>query len=517
MSGGGNDGPNGRYQQNNYSNSPNYTLGSKQEFHDQPSYNNSTHYPNYTYDNNLNAQHQQQPQQQFSQFQDHDQPIGRKPTQHQLQQLKLQKHHQERLQEQISAEDSLRNSLQQHRVPRQNPAGGNGVNTPPTETKPPNYYSYPPQPSTDDDDGHTTDAGLKSRLHRLFNFPCSTYGKSMILVIGIEALLVIIMQSVIVAMYFNHLTQDQITPGMPAYLDTKNQSRSIPAYMLVFVFAQLFQLVLTWDAVRAQNTIEIIGIVAFNLCCFAYSIFEISQIRSSLFPSATESLQYEFFAPGRAQDLLDSIKPFLIVVVVVIGVTQCLVTWLAYQLFQEFGWKIYKKIGADPNMKKMYRAYQIYLVLIKIDLFFFVGFSIQFIFLTLAKQTNDPEYWVTIFFLPATLLILMVAVYAVRHESRRWMAFFLTTMLAGVGYFIFKVVRMYRGTQIKMEQYIGINKFLTLFAALCLITILATIANAAVCYRNFGKGLKPHIMRNSSGDIVQNSTSSPNGRVLEID
>ncbi|KAF9321491.1 hypothetical protein BG003_001613 [Podila horticola] len=459
--------------------------------------------------NDYNSQHSQQ----FSQFQD-DQPIGRKPTQHQLQQLQLQKQHQERLQEQISAEDSLKNTLQQHRVPRQNTVGGDGVITPPTETKPPNYYSYPPQPSADDDDVHKPDAGLKSRLHRLFNFPCSTYGKSMILVIGIEALLVIIMQSVIVAMYFNHLTQEQLTPGLPAYLDPKNQSRSIPAYMLVFVFAQLFQLVLTWDAVRAQNTIEIIGIVAFNLCCFAYSIFEISQIRSSLFPPDPDP-DFEFFAPGRAQDLLDSIKPFLIVVAVVIGVTQCLVTWLAYQLFQEFGWKIYKKIGADPNMKKMYRAYQIYLVLIKIDLFFFVGFSIQFIFLTLAKQTSDPEYWVTIFFLPATLLILMVAVYAVRHESRRWMAFFLTTMLAGVGYFIFKVYRMY--SKEKKSQFIGINKFLTLFAALCLITILATIANAAVCYRNFGKGLKPHILRNSSRDIVQNSTSSPNGRVLEID
>ncbi|KAG0083991.1 hypothetical protein BGZ92_010290 [Podila epicladia] len=514
MSGGASDGPNGRYQHSNYSNSPNYTLGSKQEFHDQPLYNNSTSYPNYTYDNNLNAQQQLQPQQQFSQFQDHGQPIGRKPTQHQLQQLQLQKQHQERLQEQISAEDSLRNTLQQHRVPRQNPVGGNGVNAPPTETKPPNYYSYPPQPKTDDDDdGHTPDAGLKSRLHRLFNFPCSTYGKSMILVIGIEALLVIIMQSVIVAMYFNHLTQTEVTPGLPAHLDSRNQSRSIPAYMLVFVFAQLFQLVLTWDAVRAQNTIEIIGIVAFNFCCFAYSIFEISQIRSSLFP---KTIEYDFFGPGKAQDLLKSIEPLLIVVVVVIGVTQCLVTWLAYQLFQEFGWKIYKKIGADPNMKKMYRAYQIYLVLIKMDLFFFVGFSIQFIYLTLARQTDDPEYWVTIFFLPATLLILMVAVYAVRHESRRWMAFFLTTMLAGVGYFIFKVVRMYVAGP-KAKQFEGINKFLTLFAALCLVTILATIVNAAVCFRNFGKGLKPHIMRNSSRDIVQNSTSSPNGRVLEID
>lgn len=515
MSGGGSDGPNGRYN-NGYPNTPNYTLGSKQEFHDQPSHNNSAPYPNYT-SNNLYAQ-QEQPQQPFPQSQ--DEPIGRKPTQHQLQQLQLQKQHQERLQEQISAEDSLRNTLQQHRVPRQNPVGGNEVHIPPTETKPPNYYSYPPQPaSTDDENVHIPNASLKSRLHRLVDFPCSTYGKSLILVIGIEALLVIIMQAVVVAMYFNHLSKEPIAPNfLPTYLDVLNQSRSIPAYMLVFVFAQLFQLVLTWDAVRAQNTIEIIGIVAFNFCCFAYSIFEISQIKSSLCidPSLGGSVcQYIFFEPGRAQDLLTSITPFLIVVVAVIGVTQCLVTWLAYQLFQEFGWKIYKKIGADPNMKKMYRAYQIYLVLIKIDLFFFVGFSIQFIYLTLARRTSDPEYWVTIFFLPVTILILMVAVYAVRHESRRWMTLFLTTMLAGVGYFIFKIVRMYWGP--KAPDFQGINKFLTLFAALCLLTILATIVNAAVCYRNFGKGLKPHIMRDSSRDTVQNSTSSPNGRVLEID
>lgn len=113
----------------------------------------------------------------------------------------------------------------------------------------------------------------------------------------------------------------------------------------------------------------------------------------------------------------------------------------------------------------MYRAYQIYLVLIKIDLFFFVGFSIQFIYLTLARRTSDPEYWVTIFFLPVTILILMVAVYAVRHESRRWMTLFLTTMLAGVGYFIFKIVRMYKGP--KAGDFQGINKFLTLFGKWC--------------------------------------------------
>jgi len=57
--------------------------------------------------------------------------------------------------------------------------------------------------------------------------------------------------------------------------------------------------------------------------------------------------------------------------------------------------------------------------------------------------------------------------------------------------------------------------FLVLLAALCLVTILVTIANAAVCYRNFGKGLKMHLMKDNRDS--PNATSSNGGRVLEID
>ncbi|KAF9185965.1 hypothetical protein BGZ51_002309 [Haplosporangium sp. Z 767] len=439
----------------------------------------------------------------------HNNAIVRQPTQQQRQQLQLQQQHQRRLQEQIQAEDSQRIQPQQdnqhHDLNQLRDQSQYGVQRPaPAQTTdsggqqqhinnsssnerssaeskpPPSYYSYPPQPispssaSPYSSSPKWNETPFKARIRSLVQFPCSNYGKAMMLVIALEALLVIIMQVVIVLLYFRALIDASLpapTSGpyagvvVPPYLDTRNQSRSIPAYLIVFVFAQLFQLVIAWDAVRAQNTIELIAVVVFNLCCFAYSIFEISQIRVALESSALNG----FFVPeGLAMELQRSLMPFLIIVIVVIGITQCAVVWLAYQLFQEFGWKIYKKIGADPNMKKMYRAYQIYLVLIKVDLFFFVGFSIQFIYLTLTRRSEDPEYWLTIIVLPLTVVILYIAVYAVRHET-----------------------------------------------SLCLITILVTVANAALCYRNFGKGLKLHLLREECE--TQNMASTLGERVLEID
>lgn len=70
--------------------------------------------------------------------------------------------------------------------------------------------------------------------------------------------------------------------------------------------------------------------------------------------SDSGSCTFDFIVADKSQELLTSLTPFLIVIIAVIGLTQCAVTWLSYQLFQEFGWKIYKKIGADPNMKSKF-------------------------------------------------------------------------------------------------------------------------------------------------------------------
>lgn len=180
------------------------------------------------------------------------------PTPQQLEQLQLQKQHQQRIEEQMAAADSIRS--EQHRVAR--PTAANALQDPrtPAENKPASYYAYPPQPNapataTQDQEPTT----FKARLTRMVRFPCSTYGKALMAVIALEALLVIIVQTVIVVKYFKALRDtpvidyDTPTNTSPPYLDTNNSSRAIPAYLIVFVFAQLFQFVLAWDAVSVHS------------------------------------------------------------------------------------------------------------------------------------------------------------------------------------------------------------------------------------------------------------------------
>lgn len=87
----------------------------------------------------------------------------------------------------------------------------------------------------------------------------------------------------------------------------------------------------------------------------------------------------------------------------------------------------------------MFAHHQIFLCLVKFDLFFWVGFSVQFIFIIL--QQHNAEFYLTCAALPLSMIVLVEGHLAARHENKAMMLSFMAGCGGAMVYFVYKVSR----------------------------------------------------------------------------
>ncbi|KAF8740681.1 hypothetical protein AX14_007811 [Amanita brunnescens Koide BX004] len=202
-------------------------------------------------------------------------------------------------------------------------------------------------------------------------------------------------------------------------------SQTMPTYLTVFALAHVFQFVMAVHAVYTRNTLQFICLTLFNALFLVYAIIQINEVKASVTSlKGTEGLEKIPIT------VLTTIIP------IVISVAEVAYVALGWKIYNEFGWKVYKFLGADRQKKRMYANYQVYECLIKFDVFFWVGFSVQFIRLVLS--TSDWEYYVTIAALPLSIVLLVEGHLAARHESTMMMATFMSGCVGAMVYFVYK-------------------------------------------------------------------------------
>lgn len=305
----------------------------------------------------------------------------------------------------------------------------------------------------------------------------------------IQSALILGLESYVFANFQLHLA---------SFAESASTAKTIPTFLSLYIFGLLYELVLVYDALRMKNTIQVIGICLCNIGLLIYGAVQIEQIQDSV-----QVLQIQ---QALDDNLWQQTRASLIAIPCLLGFSSIVMIFLAWKLYDEFAWTIYKHISADLRMKRRFLTYQIYIALLKFDFFFFLGFTVQFVIIVTGQ--TDVEFSLTLAAIPVTILILFFAAYFTRRENTPGMCGVIVLYVGGLAYFLFKLVRMYQPS--KFKEYLPARRSLTFFAVITILLIIATIANAIVCTANFNKGLKPHIMtrRKSDDDEKSNELSS---------
>ena len=205
------------------------------------------------------------------------------------------------------------------------------------------------------------------------------------------------------------------------HADNETTSRTIPTFLTLYIFGFFYQLVLVYDALRLKNTIQIIGLCAYNVGLLIYGSVQMDQIREAVFYlAAKQDIDLKIWV---------GTKPYLIAIPAVLGVGTVLLAMAAWKLYDEFAWTIYKHISADLRMKRRYLTFQVYIALLKFDFFFFLGFTVQFVVIVTNK--TNVEFGLTLAAIPVTIAILIMAAYWTRRENKIGMVFTIVSFFLG--------------------------------------------------------------------------------------
>jgi len=204
---------------------------------------------------------------------------------------------------------------------------------------------------------------------------------------------------------------------------------------------------------------------------------------------------------------------FLIAIIVLMAIFAMAFFALAFKLFREFGWVIYKKIGADLTIRRLYRNYQILLMILKFDGFLLFAFSSQWL-LFLVSEGNTRQAilhgFITILGFP---LMLAIVFWAVKTERRWAMWVFFLANLGNFCYFVARLILLFppysspgilcdpddtREVRPDCDRFIAHRNFLTLFLTTNMLMGMITLGIAIKAYKNFDKGLRRHLTSSSS-------------------
>ncbi|CAG8632847.1 285_t:CDS:2 [Ambispora leptoticha] len=296
---------------------------------------------------------------------------------------------------------------------------------------------------------------------------------------------------------------------------------------LVFMGFQAFQFLFCVNAIYNQNTIQMIAIAVINYVCALLGIGQIfetlrwrKQLKDNIDAARASCTPEQRNLPDA--DIISFEVP-LVAVLLIFGTA---LGFLAFKLYQQFGWNIYKRIGADLRTQCKHRncflTMLIFVMLLKLDIFFMLAFSILAL-IVLNIKSDDPDrrlqsgaYY---FHLGLTILIVIMQFLAYVSLRKEWAAgmaiFTLFCIISIIDYIILLTKSITSSVQTTWYFWVFF------IIGSCILTGVTAIWSVLVM-RNFNQGLKELLYKgkqdeNPHSDLSMSDAGTNAGRRWAIE
>ncbi|KAG2183454.1 hypothetical protein INT43_006460 [Umbelopsis isabellina] len=258
---------------------------------------------------------------------------------------------------------------------------------------------------------------------------------------------------------------------------------------IAFCGFQVWFCVMAYDSVVNQNVAEAVAIFAFNLICAVLGALEILD----------NNLWIKRLQTSVDVSVLKTAEKIEIVLAVILPLLALIFALPTYKLVKQLGWTRYKKIGADLSIDRMFRLFQRFVLLLKINIFTEFIVSLFFVIkggsslLGPTTASTSWQRWMEAVQIVVTALMIPMLYFArsaVSAESPNRMISFIVFQVVVIFHF---ALMLYNTLYLSDKWVIWLC-----FVIMGIIIAITTIVLAAMCKNNFGKGLKPLVQRGAA-------------------
>lgn len=129
------------------------------------------------------------------------------------------------------------------------------------------------------------------------------------------------------------------------------QVRIVPTFTVFLALAFAYQLLLLYDTLASENTIQVYSLCFYDWFLFIYAVLQIYELKAALLElnahgNANLSTWIQMRAAATAISVLTGL----------FAVCTCLISW---KLYNEFAWSLFRFVKADRALRRRYLVFQV--------------------------------------------------------------------------------------------------------------------------------------------------------------